>query len=112
MSRGDEQTIVDAWMKTLAAAPIDAGPIADPSFLWWKAQLLRRWDAEREAAKPIELGERVQIVVALFGVFVLFGGLWRFLPATGGATIATMLVMMLIVATVAAVGAWTSFPRG
>src|SRR5438477_10204119 len=106
MNRSDhEAAATEAFMKALVQAPFDAGPLPDPSFLWWKAQLLRRWDAEREAAKPIELGERVQIGVAPFGVYILFGALWHFAPPSGGLAIATVLIAMVVLASVAAVRA-------
>jgi hypothetical protein len=33
--------------------------------LWWKAQLLRRWDAERRAQLPLDLMQPVEIAAGL-----------------------------------------------
>jgi hypothetical protein len=43
----------------------------DPSPLWWKAQLIRRWDAERRAQAPLDLIERIEIVAGLAAAAVL-----------------------------------------
>ena len=63
-------TLVDAAMTDLAHTPAIEASLPDPSFLWWKAQLLRRFDAEREAAEPIDVGERVHVGAALLGAVV------------------------------------------
>jgi len=41
------------------------------SVLWLKAQMLRRWDAERKAAAPLDLMELVQVVAGLAAAAVL-----------------------------------------
>jgi hypothetical protein len=43
----------------------------DPRPLWWKAQLVRRWDAERRAQAPLDLIERIEIVAGLAAAAVL-----------------------------------------
>ena len=44
----DEQLVTQA-MRELAQEPAaDQRRLPDPSFIWWKAQLLRRFEAERE----------------------------------------------------------------
>ena len=44
-----EDAQVTAAMRELAETPLDGTPLPDPSFIWWKAQLVRRHEAEREA---------------------------------------------------------------
>jgi hypothetical protein len=68
---------VAAWMQELAGLTVMDARLPDPVYLWWKAELLRRWDAEQRAAAPIELGERVQVGIALVGAVALLICLWR-----------------------------------
>jgi hypothetical protein len=54
-------------LETLAALSRD--PASRPTLsgagrLWWKAQLLDRWDAERLAARPVDVAERVEVTAA------------------------------------------------
>jgi len=76
--RDDEMVV--AWMQQFAALPLDASSLADPAYLWWKAQLLRRWDAQRTVVAPLEVGERVQVATGLGGAAVLLALLWSSLP--------------------------------
>lgn len=75
----DEQ--VSAAMRELAETPIDGAPLPDPSFIWWKAQLLRRHEAEREASAPIDVGDHVHIGAAVLGAVALALGAWNYVPA-------------------------------
>ena len=62
----DDDRLVATFMRELAAARPAIGPqLAEPGVLWWKAQLLRRWDAERRAAAPLDVMEPVQIFAGL-----------------------------------------------
>ena len=62
----DDDRLVATFMRELAATRPAALPqLADPGVLWWKAQLLRRWDAERKATVPLDVMEPVQIVAGL-----------------------------------------------
>lgn len=72
MSAEDERTVA-AFMARLAAIPgTDEDCIPDPAAVWWKAQLLRRWDAERRAQVPLDVMESIEIVVGLAAaVFLL-----------------------------------------
>jgi len=58
--RDDEMVV--AWMRQFASLPMEASSLPDPAYLWWKAQLLRRWDAQRTVVAPLEVGERVQVI--------------------------------------------------
>ena len=62
---------LDAAMRELAASTPHDAPLPDPSFIWWKAQLLRRFDAEREATTPIEVGDRFHLGAAILGAVAL-----------------------------------------
>jgi hypothetical protein len=62
---------VAAWMQQVAALPIDGASRPDPVYLWWKAKLLRQWDAERLVQAPIEAWSRVAVAVGLVGAAVL-----------------------------------------
>jgi hypothetical protein len=62
----DDDRLVATFMRELAdARPVIGPQLVEPGVLWWKAQLLRRWDAERRATAPIEVMEPVQIVAGL-----------------------------------------------
>ena len=67
----DEQ-IVAEYMLRLADAMPDATPhMPDAAVLWVKAQMLRRWEAERKAQAPLDLMEPVQIAAGLAAAAVL-----------------------------------------
>lgn len=59
----DEQTVA-AFMARVAALPTALGA-PDAMQLWWKAQLLRRWDAERRAVAPFEVMQPFEIAAGL-----------------------------------------------
>jgi hypothetical protein len=40
--------------------------------LWVKAQMLRRWDAERKAQAPLDVMEPIQIAAGVAAAAVLF----------------------------------------
>jgi len=72
-----ETLSVAKWMQQLASVPVISKPLPDPTYLWWKAELLRRWDAEQRAAAPVEVGEQVQVGVGLVAATALLVWLWR-----------------------------------
>ena len=77
----DRETLaVTSWMKELASLPVYEGPLPDPTYLWWKAELLRRWDAQQKATEPIEVGEQVQVGVGLVAAAGLLVWLWATMP--------------------------------
>lgn len=64
-----------AWMREMADTSIDAPrQLPDPAVVWWKAQLLRRWESERRAVAPIERMHWVELAagVASLGVFLVW----------------------------------------
>jgi hypothetical protein len=75
-----ETLAVTAWMKELASLPSGEEPLPDPTYLWLKAEMLRRWDAQQRATAPIEVGERVQVGVGLAAAAGLLIWLWRTVP--------------------------------
>lgn len=75
-----ETQMVTAWLKELSAVPVAEAPLPDPTYLWWKAELLRRWDAQQRVTAPIEVGEQVQMGVGLVAAAGLLVWLWRSLP--------------------------------
>jgi len=64
-----------AWMREMAGAPHGAPqPLPDPAVIWWKAQLLRRWESERRAVAPMERMHWIEITagVVSLGVFLVW----------------------------------------
>lgn len=101
------------WMQTLAAEPIAPPPAATASEIWQKAELLRRWDAHRKAAAPIEMGERAQVSIGLAGALVLLVWVSRQLPAgTMSPTIVAALgATVLLLLSAAAFSIWALLSR-
>ncbi len=79
-AEGPETLAATAWMKELASLPVSERPLPDPTYLWWKAEMLRRWDAQQRATEPIEVGEQVQMGVGLVAATGLLVWLWRTVP--------------------------------
>src|SRR5687767_7110381 len=68
---------VDVYMQQFARASSgDATPLPDPTVIWWKAQRLRREDAERRWASPLDIGECVLIGLGAVGTLLLLAMLW------------------------------------
>jgi hypothetical protein len=79
----DEERAIAGFMKRLAAAPVpDSGVLTGPGALWWKAQLLRRWDEQRQAVRPLAVMEPVQLIAGLTAAALVF--LWA-LPSLASA---------------------------
>jgi heme A synthase len=108
-----ETLAVTAWMQRLAAAPIDAPPLPDPMHIWLKAEMLRRWDAQRKAAvTPLEVGDRIQMGMGLAGAAALLLWLWSRLNAQPAAALPSPVTLMLVVSVVLLAGAVSIFARG
>src|SRR4051812_20478087 len=83
-SEHDERRVIDRAMRSLASnAEPDRRPLPDPSFIWWKAQLMRRVDAQQEAITPITVGDRIHLAVAVIAAFGLASIVWTSLAALG-----------------------------
>lgn len=76
-----ETLLVAGWMNELAALPVAKPPLAAATYLWWKAQVLRQWDAQRKVMEPVEIGEQIGVGVGLAGAGALLIWLWRHVGA-------------------------------
>jgi len=62
----EEERAIVAFMARLATMPApDTSMLSGHNHIWWKAQLLRRWDEQRRAARPLAAMEPVQLVAGL-----------------------------------------------
>ena len=71
-ARDDEQIIVEYMTRLASTVPARLSQVPDPDVLWVKAQMLRRWDAERKAQAPLDVMEPIQIAAGLAAAAVLF----------------------------------------
>ena len=72
----DEQVVVEYMERLANTVPARTSQMPEPAVLWVKAQMLRRWDAERKAQAPLDVMEPVQIAAGLAAAAVLF--VWSF----------------------------------
>jgi predicted anti-sigma-YlaC factor YlaD len=72
-----EQADAICWMRKLAAAPEPSHPLPDPGVIWWKTQLLRRWQAERVASAPIDRMHWVALVAGFASLVVFLVWQWK-----------------------------------
>jgi hypothetical protein len=86
----DEERAVKAFMAQIASLPVTA-PMRDAMPLWWRAQLVKRWDAERHAQAPLEIIERVEIVAGIAAATVLL--VWA-VPTVGRIIVAPFLALL------------------
>jgi hypothetical protein len=100
--RFEREDEVRAWMRELAAVPISGKPLPDAQQLWWKAELLKRWDEQRRTVAPIERAEPVQVGIGLVGAIVLLASLWRQGPAPSNTLIFATIVSLTVLVAVAA----------
>jgi hypothetical protein len=69
---GDGEQVIADYLSKLAGAPTPESPtLPGADVLWIKAQMLKRWDAERRAEAPLDLMEPVQVVIGLAAAAVL-----------------------------------------
>jgi hypothetical protein len=71
----ESAAVITAFMRELAREPIGGSP-PTAAFIWWKAQLARRWDAERRAAVPVKLHECICAGLAALGGMSLVAWRW------------------------------------
>lgn len=69
-----EEQVVSAFMQRLQAAALDRPPrMPGADVLMLKAQLIRKWEAQRRISRPIELMEPFEIAAtAAAAVLLLF----------------------------------------
>ncbi len=84
---------IGGWRRSCREVATLPGPatMRDPMPLWWKAQLVRRWDAERRAQAPLDVMERVEIVAGLAAAAVLL--VWA-VPTVGRIIAAPFLALL------------------
>ena len=68
----DDQAVVEYMTRLANAVPPQMSQVPDPGVLWVKAQMLRRWDAERKAQAPLDVMEPIQIAAGIAAAAVLF----------------------------------------
>jgi hypothetical protein len=68
----NEQVVVEYMARLANTVPARMSRAPEPGVLWVKAQMLRRWDAERKAQAPLDIMEPVQIAAGLAAAAVLF----------------------------------------
>ena len=67
----DDQAVVEYMTRLANAVPPRMSQVPDPGVLWVKAQMLRRWDAERKAQAPLDVMEPIQIAAGIAAAAVL-----------------------------------------
>jgi hypothetical protein len=101
-----EDAIVRQWMQDFAALPLPESRLPEAQLLWWKAELLRRWDDERKALAPIERAEPIAVTIGMIGALVLMLTLWQSAP---GPT--ATLIFATVVGILALIGVGTTMIR-
>lgn len=67
---------VTRFMRALAnESALDSRPLPEPAHLWWKAKILQRWDAERQAARPLDAMQHFELAAGVIGLLVL--AIWQ-----------------------------------
>ena len=72
-----EQVDAVVFVRGLAATPDVPHPLPDPAVIWWKAQLLRRWQAERAASAPLERMRWVELASGIASLAVFLAWQWQ-----------------------------------
>ena len=107
-----ETLAVATWMQELARLPVEAPPLPGPMDMWLRGEMLRRWDLQRKAMTPIEVGERIQVGVGLGCATALLAWLWSRLDVLHQSTaLPSGVTAMLIVSAVLLVGAASMVAR-
>jgi len=75
-----EHQAVSEWMRQFAALPLPDSRLPEAQLLWWKAELLRRWDEDRRVLAPIERAEPINVSIGVIGALVLMLTLWQSAP--------------------------------
>jgi len=101
-----EDAVVRQWMEAFAAVPPPESRLPEPQLLWWKAELLRRWDEERKPIAPIDNAEPITVTIGIIGAVVLMLTLWQSAP---GPT--ATLIFATVVGLVALIGVGTMVVR-
>jgi hypothetical protein len=71
LTAADEEAIA-AFMRELSSLPVSLPGAPPPEVLWLKAQLTRRWEAERRAQAPLDVMDVLELAGGLVAAGVLF----------------------------------------
>jgi hypothetical protein len=98
----------EAWMRDFASqvlnnSPIDNSALPDLQLLWWKAQALRRLDADNRAHATLERGEGIQVAFSIFAAIALFA-VMLVVPSLWAASSLTKSSVLVAVSAAAFVG--------
>lgn len=87
-----EQAEAAAFVRGLADTSDAPRQLPDPAVVWWKAQLLRRWQADQAAAAPIERMHWIELAagIASLAAFLVWQG--KALAAAAAAVVSRSLV--------------------
>jgi len=96
-----EDVLIRQWMQELADLPLPRSRLPEAQLLWWKAELLRRWDEERNVMAPIERAEPVTVSIGVIGALVLMLTLWQSAP---GPTATLIFVTAVAIAALVGIG--------
>lgn len=66
-----------ARLNTATLEEFESRRLPAPGQLWWKAQLMQRWDAEARATAPVDLMQRTEVAGGVLAGAAL---LWTFWP--------------------------------
>jgi hypothetical protein len=100
--------LVTAWMQEFARQPLDSSSALDPAIVWWKAQMLRQWDAQAQASAALNTGEHVQLGLSVMACLALAA--WAVSSASPLSTtplaMGSVIIGVVLIAIVSAFSAW------
>ena len=68
----EDEAMVAGYMSGLAAAPLPVAPrLPGAQAVWVRAELLRRWQAQRQAMAPLTVMAHMQIAAVVAAALVL-----------------------------------------
>jgi hypothetical protein len=113
-----EQVELVRVIRGLAETPDTPHQLPDPAVIWWKAQLLRRWQAERAASAPIERMRWIELGAGVASLTAFLVWQWQGLvnlvaravpagvaAASAAAQASSPMALVLIVCGTASIGA-------
>ena len=72
-----DQAEAAAFVRGLADVTEMHHHLPEPAVVWWKAQLARRWQAERAAAAPIERMRWVELAAGVMSLAAFLAWQWQ-----------------------------------
>lgn len=67
---------VSESLRVLGDTTAERPALPDPVSLWWKAQLLQRWDSERRAATPLDRMQEAELLAGVGGLVLFIRWIW------------------------------------